>query len=423
MDRKNIFFAHSGGVTAVINTIACGVIQTARKYPHQLGNVYAGQNGILGAINEALIDTSQWSDSLVKALYHTPSSAFGSCRYKIEQTSHHDVKRIFEVFAAHDIGYFIYNGGNDSQDTTHKIDTLAQQHQYPLKCIGIPKTIDNDLACTDTCPGFGSAAKYIATSVREASLDVQAMSASSTQVFILEVMGRHAGWLAAAGALAQQHPSDPPHIILLPEVPFNREIFLQAVQDTVQTKGYCVIVASEGLSDTNGQHLSQTQHTDAFGHTQLGGVAPKLAHWIQTQCQLKTHWASADYLQRSARHLASACDVKQSHALGCAAIEAALTHQSGIMLTLERIQDNPYQWRVGQAPLDQIANIERKLPAEFIASNGLHVTPMCQAYLRPLILGESPPPYAEGIPAYPAFPHTLLKQHCPRLQAECAETA
>ncbi|MBM93765.1 MAG: 6-phosphofructokinase [Legionellales bacterium] len=413
MPHPHIFFAHSGGVTAALNATACGVIQTARTSTSS--RVYAGEYGILGAIHERLIDTTQWSDQSIQALYHTPSSAFGSCRYKLgsHQQGQQELERIFEVFDAHQIGYFIYNGGNDSQDTTHRISQYAQHIGYPLRCIGLPKTIDNDLPHTDTCPGFGSAAKYIATSVQETALDVQAMHTTSTKVFILEVMGRDAGWLAASSALAQRQAHQAPHLILLPEVPFKPQAFIQAVQHCVSTNGFCIVVASEGIQDTQGRYLNVTQTTDAFGHNQLGGVAPQLAHLVQTQCTFKTHWACADYLQRSARHLASQCDIEQAYTLGQAAIHELMKGTQDVMLTLTRQQSQPYRWGIGHVPLDQVANATRTLPPEWIRSDGFHITPECKAYLAPFIEGEASIPYHKGLPDYPNFPITLAPRQCP----------
>jgi ATP-dependent phosphofructokinase / diphosphate-dependent phosphofructokinase len=411
---KRIFYAHSGGVTAVINATACGVIEKARK---SLGidKVFAGQYGILGGLNEALVDTDDLSDAEVRALYHTPSSIFGTCRYKLNSQGNAEsaYKRLIEVFRAHDISVFLYNGGNDSQDTAHKVWQMSERMGYPLQCLGVPKTVDNDLPHTDTCPGFGSVAKYIATSTLEASLDVAAMAKTSTKVFILETMGRHAGWIAASSALAQTRPDGPPHIILLPEVPFDAQTVLAKVKATVAKAGYCVIVASEGITDKDGQFMTQSGTTDAFGHAQLGGVAPHLAGLITEQLHFKTHWAVADYLQRSARHLAAKVDVEQAYALGEAAIDAALNGTSGVMLTIERTGQSPYTWAIGQAPLSEVANVERKMPTSFIRKDGLHVTEACLDYIRPLIMGEAYPPYQDGLPNYLDRPLVTVAKKCP----------
>lgn len=415
---KNVFFAHSGGVTAVLNNIAHAVITSAEKTPG-MAKVYIGENGILGAINERLIDTSAWSKSMLDALCYTPASAFGSCRYKLAnaEDNEQDYRRIFEVFAAHNIGYFFYNGGNDSQDTTNKIFQYSQKIGYPLVCIGIPKTIDNDLPHTDTCPGFGSAAKYVATATLEAGLDVKAMSATSTQVFILEVMGRHAGWLTAATGLAQRHAHDAPHIILLPERLFSAEKFLEKVRKTIDKNGFCVITAAEGLCLSNGQLLTKTALSDAFGHPQLGGLAPQLANIITQHAQLKVHWAVADYLQRSAGHLLSATDVAQAKALGEAAVCAASQGKNGLMMTIKRTSNAPYKWETSQISLSEVANIERTLPDSFISQDGMHITSACKTHLRPYIMGECAPPYRNGIPDYPLFDKRLVTPRCHALVA------
>jgi 6-phosphofructokinase len=412
MTPKNIFYAQSGGATAVINASACGVIETARKYNSKIGKVYAGKNGITGALKEELVDTSQETEENIAALLHTPASAFGSCRFKLKCITDDDSqhRRLIDVFAAHDIGYFFYNGGNDSQDTAHKVSLTAEKLGYPLVCIGIPKTIDNDLSATDNCPGFGSVAKYIAISVHEAALDVACMSNSSTKVFILEVMGRHAGWIAASAGLAQQYPGDAPHIILFPEIPFNEPSFLTKVQQSVTDNGYCVIVASEGVRNQQGQFLTESDSTDAFGHKQLGGIAPLLAKLVKHKLGYKNHWAVADYLQRAARHIASQTDVDQAYALGQAAVEHALAGSNNIMLTIERLPGNTYQWKIGTAPLHHVANVESKMPIEFITSDGFGITETCRDYLQPLIQGEAYPPYHNGLPRYVRLRNVLVPQ-------------
>jgi 6-phosphofructokinase 1 len=419
MTQKNIFYAQSGGATAVINATACGVIQAARQHPEQIGTVFAGQNGIVGALTENLIDTRFESDADIAALYHTPASAFGSCRYKLKSLEENraEYQRLIEVFAAHDIGYFFYNGGNDSQDTTHKIAQMSQAMGYPLACIGLPKTIDNDLPLTDTCPGFGSVAKYVAVSIREASLDVACMAATSTKVFILEVMGRHAGWIAAAAGLASEQAGEAPHIILFPETPFEVGRFVARVDEAIKQHGHCSIVVSEGLKTRDGKFLTDSSLTDAFGHTQLGGVAPVVAHLIKRELGHRCHWAVSDYLQRAARHIASKTDVEQAYALGKTAVEAALAGKSSIMLTIERLQSSPYQWRVGEAKLEDVANGERTMPLEFISEDGFHITQACRDYLLPLIQGECYPPYRDGMPAYARLQHRLTPK---RLEANFA---
>ena len=410
MSKKNVFYAQSGGATAVINATACGLIQTAAQYPAKIGKVLAGFNGIIGALKEELIDTSLESLENIAALRYTPSSAFGSCRYKLNNI-HHDrrqYERLIEVFKAHDIGYVFYNGGGDSQDTTHKISQLSQVIDYPLVCIGLPKTIDNDLPLTDNCPGFGSVAKYIAISTQEAALDVRSMCATSTKIFILEVMGRHAGWIAASSALGKSQPDDAPHLILFPEVPFQIEQFLKKVSRSIEKNGYCVIVASEGIRHPDGRFVAESGLHDAFGHEQLGGVAPILASLIKKRLNFKYHWAVADYLQRAARHIASQTDLDQAYALGKTAVEFALAGKSDVMLTIQRELGPNYKWRIGTAPLCEVANLEHKMPSNYISEDGFGITESCYTYLKPLIEGESYPPYKNGVPDYVTLKNQLV---------------
>jgi 6-phosphofructokinase 1 len=398
----NAFYAQSGGVSAVINASACGVIETARKHKDKIGKLYAGRNGIIGALTEDMIDTGRESAAAVRGLRYTPGGAFGSARYKLSglDKNRTQYERLIEVFKAHDIGYFFYNGGNDSMDTAHKVSEIGGQIGYPVACIGIPKTVDNDLAITDCCPGFGSAAKYIAVSTREAALDVLSMARTSTKVFVLEVMGRHAGWIAAAAGLAGDRPGDAPHIILFPEVAFQRAKFLARVKSCVEKFGYCVVVVSEGVRNPDGKFLAETGTKDAFGHAQLGGVGPLVAQMTQQAFGYKFHWAVADYLQRSARHIASKVDVEQAYAVGKAAVELALKGKNAVMPTIVRKSSEPYRWGIGQAPLAIVANREKKLPRNFITDDGFGITAACRRYLQPLIGGEDYPPYRQGLPAY-----------------------
>lgn len=399
---KNAFYAQSGGVTAVINATACGLIETAKQHSDKINKVYAGRNGIIGALTEDLIDTSKDSAAAIAALRHTPGGAFGSCRYKLKslEENRKQYERLIEVFAAHDIGYFFYNGGGDSQDTAHKVSQFSKQLGFPLICIGIPKTVDNDLAFTDNCPGFGSVAKYVAVSIREAGFDVASMSATSTKVFIMEVMGRHAGWIAAAGGLAATTKSDSPHIILFPEILFEPEKFIAKVKETVKEFDHCSIVVSEGLRNQDGKFLSEAGLKDAFGHSQLGGVAPIIAQLVKDKTGFKYHWAVSDYLQRAARHIASKVDVDQAYALGKSAVEAALQGKTDIMLTIVRESGSPYRWSIGEVALEKVANVERKMPRDFITADGFHITESCREYLAPLIHGEDYPPYKNGLPEY-----------------------
>jgi 6-phosphofructokinase 1 len=398
----NAFYAQSGGVTAVINTTACAVIETARKHRKQIANVYAGRNGIIGALTEDMIDTNRESSATIRALRHTPGGAFGSARYKLKgiEENRAEYERLIEVFKAHNIGYFFYNGGNDSMDTAHKVSLISKRLGFPVTCLGIPKTVDNDLPITDNCPGFGSVAKYVAVSTQEAALDVLSMAKTSTKVFVLEVMGRHAGWIAAAGGLAGSKAGDPPHIILFPEIPFNKRAFLKRVKESVQKYDYCVIVVSEGARYANGKFLAEAGTTDAFGHSQLGGVAPVVANMVRDNLGYKYHYAVADYLQRSARHLASATDVKQAYAVGEAAVKMAIAGKTAVMPVIKRISDSPYRWKIEMAPLSRIANKEKMLPRRYISADGFAITAAGRRYLQPLILGEDYPPYINGLPNY-----------------------
>lgn len=410
MAKANAFYAQSGGVTPVINASACGVIETARANKSQIGKVYAGRNGILGALTEELIDTSRETATAIAGLRTTPSGAFGSCRYKLKsfEENRREYSRLMDVFKAHNIRYFFYNGGGDSQDTANKVSQLALQEKFPITCIGVPKTVDNDLPLTDCCPGFGSVAKYVAISTKEAALDVASMCETSTKIFVLEVMGRHAGWIAAASSLAQEEAGDAPHIILLPEIPFSKTRFLTKVKQTVQKHGYCVVVVSEGAQYPNGKFVADTGGKDAFGHTQLGGVAPAIANMIRDKYGYKYHWAVADYLQRAARHVASATDVKQAYAVGKAAVELALKGENAVMPTIVRTSDKPYRWKIGSAPLSKVANVERKMPRSYISADGFNITAKGKRYLAPLIAGEDYPAYKEGMPKYTKLKNYLV---------------
>lgn len=399
---KNAFYAQSGGVSAVINASACGLIQAARQHKDKIANVYAGRNGIIGALTEDLIDTSQDSDEAIARLRYTPSGAFGSCRYKLKglEQSRAEYERLIEVFKAHDIGYFFYNGGGDSADTCHKISQLSENMGFPIQAIHVPKTVDNDLPITDTCPGFGSVAKYIAVSTREASYDVKSMARTSTKVFVLEVMGRHAGWIAAAGGLAADQDNEIPIVVLFPEVDFDKQRFLARVKENVEQHEFCTIVVSEGAKWSDGKFLAEQDTRDAFGHAQLGGAAPVVADMIKEAFGYKYHWAVADYLQRAARHIASATDVEQAYAVGKAAVEAVLRGETAKMMTIVRKSEDPYAWEVGSADLSAVANVEKFMPQDFITEDGFGITDACRRYLLPLIKGEDYPPYKNGLPDY-----------------------
>ncbi len=403
MSKQNAFYAQSGGVTAVINATACGVIETARKHRNKIANVYAGRNGIIGALVEDMIDTNRESAKTIAALRHTPGGAFGSARYKLKgiEENRAEYERLIEVFRAHNIGYFFYNGGNDSMDTAHKVSLISKRMGFPVQCLGIPKTVDNDLPITDNCPGFGSVAKYVAVSTKEAALDVISMAETSTKVFVLEVMGRHAGWIAAAGGLAGSGAAgEPPHIILFPEIPFKKRAFLKRVRECVRDYGYCVIVVSEGAAYPNGKFLAEAGTKDAFGHAQLGGVAPVVAQMVRDNLGFKYHYAVADYLQRSARHIASATDVKQAYAVGEAAVKMAVRGATAVMPVIKRVSDKPYRWKIDQAPLSRIANKEKMVPRRYISKDGFSITAAGRRYLEPLIRGEDYPPYINGLPNY-----------------------
>ncbi|EKD55235.1 MAG: hypothetical protein ACD_60C00022G0002 [uncultured bacterium] len=402
MTQYNALYAQSGGVTAVINATAAGVIETARAHQDKIGHVYAARNGIIGVLTEDLIDTNQESAEDIAALKHTPAGAFGSCRHKLGPLEKHKAQyeRLLQVFSAHNIRYFFYNGGGDSQDTAYKVSQLAQTMGYPITCIGIPKTVDNDLPFTDNSPGFGSVAKYVAISIREAGLDVESMALTSTKIFILEVMGRHTGWIAASGGLAAEREGDAPHIILFPEIPFEPQAFLERVRHCVNQFGHCAIVVSEGIRNQEGTFISESGLVDAFGHKQLGGVAPIIAKLIKDKWGYKYHWALSDYLQRAARHIASKTDVEQAYALGKKAVELALAGKNAVMPIIVREANEPYRFSIGEAPLEKVANVEVSMPRDYITADGFGITEKCRQYLQPLIQGEDYPPYHNGLPQY-----------------------
>ena len=397
---RNALYAQSGGVTSVINATASALIGAARNRAAHFDRVFAGRNGIIGALEEDLIDTFEESEASIAALAYTPGGAFGSCRHKLRSPEENEAeyKRLLEVFDAHEIGYFFYNGGGDSMDTANKVSQYAESLGYPLKSIGVPKTIDNDLPITDCCPGFGSAAKYIAVSTSEVALDVASMCASSTKLFVLEVMGRHAGWLAAAAGLAGEGPDEPPQVILFPEVPFDSDRFFARVEESIRACGYCVVVVSEGVRDADGGFLNERGTRDSFGHAQLGGAGPHVAELVQKELGLKYHWAVADYMQRSARHIASQTDLEQAMALGSAAVELAVAGETGVMPIIERMSDDPYEWQIGTAKLSDVANVEKTMPTDFISEDGFGITAAARRYLEPLIAGEAYPPYHRGLP-------------------------
>ena len=419
MSQGNLLYAQSGGVTAVINATACAVIETCRR---KRVTVYGARNGIIGALREELIDLSKEDKAQIAALRHTPGGAFGSCRFKLKspETNRAHYDRLIAVLRAHDIRYFLYNGGNDSADTSLKISELCRSIGYPLSVIGVPKTVDNDLPVTDSCPGFGSVAKYTAVSVLEASLDVASMCESSTKVFVMEVMGRHAGWIAAAAGLAGKRADDAPHIILFPEVPFDETKFLAKVKATVERVGYCTVVVSEGLKSADGKFLAEAGTVDAFGHTQLGGVGPLIAQLVKSKLGYKYHWAVPDYLQRSARHLASKSDAEQAYAVGKAAVDYALAGKTGVMPVIKRMSSTPFKWKIVEVPITRVANIEKKLPANYISPDGFSITPAARRYFEPLIRGQDTPPYdaTTGLPKYATLKRKLVKKKLPPYSIE-----
>ena len=411
MKNRNVLYAQSGGVTSVINATAAGVLEAGRK-SKRIGKIFAAKNGILGALNEEIIDTSFESDKEISRLKHTPGGVFGSCRYKLQDPSSNqrEYNRLLDVFLAHNIGYFFYNGGGDSQDTANKIVNFTKDMGFPVQCIGIPKTVDNDIPFTDNCPGFGSVAKYIAISTKEAGLDVASMAETSTKVFILEVMGRHAGWIASAAGLAQEKEGDPPHLILFPEIAFNKKKMISKVRATVKKHGYCVLVVSEGVRNSKGKFLADADTKDAFGHKQLGGVAPKIASIINSSLGYKYHWAVSDYLQRSARHIASQTDLEQAYSVGKSAIDFVLKGENAVMPIIKRKKTKKYSWEIDKVALSKVANKEKKMPRSYITKDGFGITESCKKYLRPLIQGEAYPPYRNGMPVTANLKNKLLKK-------------
>ena len=410
---KNLLYAQSGGVTAVINASAAGVIEAARA-SGQVGRVLAARHGLVGVLEEALFDTSGLSADEVERLARTPGGAFGSCRFDLPEPEDDAAPydRLFAVLAAHEVGYLLYNGGNGSMHTVAQIAREAKRRGFPLVTVGVPKTVDNDIEGTDCCPGFGSAAKYVATSMLEAGMDLRAMASRIGRAFVLEVMGRNAGWLAAATALAQRNEDDPPHIILLPEVPVDKARFLAEVERTVARIGYCAVTVSEGVSWADGSRVME-QNVDAKGYVQLGGAGQTIARLISAELGYKHHWAIPDYLQRAAGHLVSATDAAQARAVGAAAVEYALAGRDGMMPAIRRLADAPYQWDIVPVSADAVGNRERLVPAHFIRADGLHVTPAALDYLRPLVAGEQPFPLHDGVPDWRGFD---LPRVAPKLQ-------
>ena len=401
MLQGNAIYAQSGGVTSVINGSAYGVITEAMKADF-IDKIYGGFQGINGILEENLIDLQEESPQTIEALRYTPGAALGSCRRKLPdlEKNRHEFERIVQVLEAHDIRYFFYNGGNDSMDTVCKVSRIAVKMGYELIGIGVPKTVDNDLPVTDNCPGFGSTAKYNAISILEGGIDVASMYRDSTKVFVMETMGRHAGWIAAATALARRERDDPPHLILLPERAFVEKRFLVKVEEVVSRNGFCVVAVSEGSKGEDGRFLSESGSTDQFGHVQLGGVTHVVQSLIKENLGLKTHGALLDYCQRSGRHLSSRVDLEQAIACGQHAVAIAKEQLNGQMVILVRENDDPYRWSVGHTDAVNIANQEKLLPDSYISSDGFDITEAFIKYCRPLIEGEDFPPFSAGIPQY-----------------------
>jgi 6-phosphofructokinase 1 len=415
MKQSNLLYAHSGGVTAVINASAAAVIAAAHARPERVGKVFAARRGILGVLAEDLYDTEAFDEEALARLMLRPGGAFGSCRFDLPSEDGQRVTdRLFEVFAAHDIGYFLYNGGNGSMDAVARLHDAARERGYPLVCVGVPKTVDNDIVGTDCCPGFGSAAKYLATSMLEAGLDIASMVGSRGSVFVMEVMGRNTGWLAAATALAANgDPDAAPHIVLVPEATFDEEAFLAEVRRVTERLGYCAITVAEGIRRPDGS-LIMEKSRDPRGYVQLGGAGSAIARMIHERLGYKHHWAIPDYLQRSAGHWLSAVDHAQAVAVGRAAVELALDGHGGVFPAIRRLADAPYHWEVAEEDTGRIANLERRLPPAFVRADGLHVTQAACDYIRPLIQGEVAQATRDGLPDYGPLPLVMVPRRLAR---------
>jgi 6-phosphofructokinase 1 len=401
----NLLVAQSGGPTAVINSSIAGVISEAGRH-ECIEEIYGGMNGVYGILQENLIDIGEENTKSIQSLKHTPAAALGTCRYKINfktdaEQAEKDMNRLFEVIEAHNIRYFFYAGGNDSQDTTNKVHLEAAKRGYDIRAIGVPKTIDNDLPHTDHTPGYGSVIKYNATTVMEVGADLRSQATDEGSCCIIEVMGRSAGWIAAGTVLAKEREDDPPHIILLPEIPFNETKFLVKAMDTVTKNGYCVVVVGEGLKDTEGNEIGADKtKLDAFGHPVLAGAAERLAEIVEPALNLKTRTVKLGYAQRAAAHYASQTDVDEAFACGEAAVRAAIEGQSGFMVKLVRESDEPYKWSTGLQPLEDIANQEAFIPRDWISEDGWLPNEKFEKYARPLIQGELHLPTKGGLPAF-----------------------
>ena len=414
----NLLVAQSGGPTSVINASLAGVIQEAGRH-ECIDEIYGGANGILGILNEELIDINEEKARTIEGLKYTPAAALGTCRYKLDfkkkaEQAAKDMDRLFQVFEAHNIRFFAYIGGNDSQDTSHKIHEEAVKRAYPMRVIGVPKTIDNDLPHTDNCPGYGSVIKYNATTVMEVGLDVGAMATDDGSCCIIEVMGRSAGWIAAGTVVAKRgNPANPPHIILLPELPFEEEKFLAKVKETVATYKYCIVVVGEGIKDPSGQEVGADKtRLDSFGHPVLAGAAEKLKELVQGRLNTKTRTVLLGYAQRAAAHCASLTDATNAFACGEAAVKAAIAGESGVMVKIVRdAQSNgSVKWSTGLQPLADIANVEHFIPRDWISDDGYLPNEKFVAYAQPLIEGEVKPPVDGGLPKYVVLEKTKVEK-------------
>ena len=414
----NLLVAQSGGPTAVINSSIAGVIIEAGRH-ECIEEIYGGLNGVYGILHEELIDIGEENTRAIQRLKHTPGAALGTCRYKINfkkdpEQAQQDMDRLFDVFKAHNIRYFFYAGGNDSQDTTNKVHLEAQKRGYELRAIGVPKTVDNDLTHTDHCPGYGSVIKYNATTVTEVGADVQSMATDEGFCCIIEVMGRAAGWIAAGTVLAKHEPEDPPHIILMPEIPFDQDKFIAKVKENVDHHGCCVVVVGEGSKDTEGKEIgADNSHLDAFGHPVLAGAAERLADIVEPALNLKTRTVKLGYAQRAAAHYASETDVEEAFACGEAAVKAAVDGQSGFMVKLVRESDEPYRWTTGLQPLGDIANLERLIPRDWITEDGWLPNEKFITYARPLIQGELHLPSINGLPVFARLIKVKIEKKLP----------
>jgi 6-phosphofructokinase 1 len=414
----NLLVAQSGGPTCAINASVAGVVTEAGKHAC-ITEIYGGLNGIYGILNENLCDLNEEMARAIEGLKHTPAAALGTCRYKIDfkrnpEAAAKDMDRLFEVFQAHNIRYFFYAGGNDSQDTSHKIHEEAVKRGWSMKVIGVPKTIDNDLPHTDHCPGYGSVIKYCSATTMEIGFDVGSMATDDGSCCIVEVMGRSAGWIAAGTVLAKRDSDDPPHIILVPEIQYDLDAVLAKVKETVEKNRYCVMVVGEGIRNAQGEEIGADKtKLDAFGHPLLSGAADRLAELIQGKLGTKTRTVKLGYAQRAAAHFASATDINESFACGEAAVRAATNGMSGLMVKIVRRSSHPYKWELALQPLEDIANVEHFVPREWISEDGMLPNEKFVEYARPLVEGETQPPMEGGLPKYVTLQKVPVEKKLP----------